>query len=123
MGRLSKMAALPRTYSKFLRNFSTTSVARMSGEGHGGGWAFWKKAFFFGAIPAVVLANVNAFFLGGGEARVPSLRPLAHQIQEIPLGRWQQVAVPQPPRERPPRRLRGTLNCPSPPAVMTLSPV
>merc|ERR1712080_39174 len=73
--RLSKMAALPRTYSKFLRSFSTTSVARMSGEGHGGGWQFWKKAFFLGAIPAVVLANVNAFFLGEGEEEMPSSRP------------------------------------------------
>merc|ERR1711890_161465 len=44
-------------------------------------------------------------------------------VDEIPLGRWQPLSVPQLPRERSPRRLRGALNCPSAPGVMTLSPV
>merc|ERR1739842_56813 len=124
--RLSKMAALPRTYSKFLRNFSTSTVARMSAEGHGGGWAFWKKAFFLRSYPCDGAGTRQRIWScrARGEARVQALRPHVHQIKEIPLGRWQQVPVPQPPRERPPLRLRGrALNCPSAPSgVMTFSP-
>ena len=72
------MAALPRTYSKFLMSFSTSTVARMSGEGHGGGgWAFWKKAFFFGAIPVMVLGHINAFVLAEHEER-PEFKPYDH---------------------------------------------
>ena len=29
----------------------------------GGGYGIWKKLFFVGAIPAVIIANINAFVI------------------------------------------------------------
>jgi cytochrome c oxidase subunit 6a len=57
------MASLARCYAKFYRGLSTSAVARMSGDAgaHGGGYGVWKKVFFLGAIPAVIIANINAF--------------------------------------------------------------
>merc|ERR1711974_336175 len=64
------MAALIRPSLGFSRSFSTTAPTLMSGAGHaGGGFGVWKKAFFLGAIPCVILANVNAFVLADHEER------------------------------------------------------
>ena len=60
------------------RLFHTTAPARMSGSGgHGGGYGIWKKSFFLGAIPCVILANVNAFVIAD-EPTPPEFVPYAY---------------------------------------------
>merc|ERR1711973_756897 len=46
------MAALARSYQKFLRVApQAPALARQMSGGHGGGYETWKKGFFFAAIP------------------------------------------------------------------------
>merc|ERR1712080_664975 len=125
MGRLSKMAALPRTYSKFLRSFSPPAWLACPEKDTEEGGSSGRRHFSSEPSPRGLGQRQRIFpWRGrGGEARVRGLRPPPHQVQEIPLGRWKQIAISQRPYERSPRRLRGALNCPSSPDVMTLSPV
>merc|ERR1711918_282268 len=56
------MAALARSYQKFLRVApQAPAIARQMSGGHGGGYETWKKGFFFAAIPIIILGHVNAF--------------------------------------------------------------
>merc|ERR1712080_516868 len=58
------MAALARSYTKFLQTPSRFqgSVRQMSGH-DADGYKVWKKAFLFGAVPVIIAGNVNAFIL------------------------------------------------------------
>merc|ERR1712099_216828 len=56
------MAALARSYQKFLRVApQAPAIARQMSGGHGGGYETWKKGFFFAAIPIIILGDVNAY--------------------------------------------------------------
>jgi hypothetical protein len=40
-------------------------------------WQVWKNAFFFGAIPVIILGNINAFAMGE-EPTPPEFVPYDH---------------------------------------------
>jgi len=92
------MAALARSYQKFLRVApQAPGLARQMSGGHGGGYAVWKKGFFFAAIPIMILGHVNAFGMADESAhqapefvpydhlRIRSKVPLIGHIQHIKL--------------------------------------
>merc|ERR1719244_1215921 len=58
------MAALARSYNRFLQQAvrSPVQMRQMSGGAHSA--KPWKNAFFFLAVPAIILGNVNAFVFG-----------------------------------------------------------
>jgi len=49
------MAALARSYQKFLRVApQAPAIARQMSGGHEGGYQTWKKGFIFAAIPIII---------------------------------------------------------------------
>merc|ERR1719234_2441113 len=74
------MAALARSYQKFLRVApQAPGLARQMSGGHGGGYAVWKKGFFFAAIPIMILGHVNAFGMADESAhQAPEFVPYDH---------------------------------------------
>eukprot|EP00091_Calanus_sinicus_P014808 TRINITY_DN324_c0_g1_i17.p1 TRINITY_DN324_c0_g1~~TRINITY_DN324_c0_g1_i17.p1 ORF type:complete len:135 (+),score=46.67 TRINITY_DN324_c0_g1_i17:51-407(+) len=68
------MSHLARSYVKFLNQAKASNlgqVRHMSGADHGDGWKLWKKIFFAGAIPVIILSHVNAFGMSDGSEHVP----------------------------------------------------
>merc|ERR1711955_67994 len=74
----STMAALARSYQKFLRVApQAPTIARQMSGGHGGGWQVWKKGFIFAAIPIIILGHVNAFGMADESAHAaPEFVPM-----------------------------------------------
>merc|ERR1712158_162150 len=74
------MAALARSYQKFLRVApQAPALARQMSGGHGGGYETWKKGFFFAAIPIIILGHVNAFGMADENAHAaPEFVPYDH---------------------------------------------
>merc|ERR1712010_228919 len=74
------MAALARSYQKFLRVApQAPAIARQMSGGHGGGYETWKKAFIFAAIPIIILGHVNAFGMADESAHAaPEFVPYDH---------------------------------------------
>jgi len=74
------MAALARSYQKFLRVApQAPAIARQMSGGHGGGYETWKKGFFFAAIPIIILGHVNAFGMADESAHAaPEFVPYDH---------------------------------------------
>merc|ERR1712061_186931 len=74
------MAALARSYQKFLRVApQAPALARQMSGGHRGGYETWKKGFFFAAIPIIILGHVNAFGMADENAHAaPEFVPYDH---------------------------------------------
>merc|ERR1712105_124438 len=74
----STMAALARSYQKFLRVApQAPAIARQMSGGHGGGFEVWKKGFFFAAISIIILGHVNAFGMADESAHAaPEFFPM-----------------------------------------------